>query len=295
MASVDGTDADVKTAGDELIFETGESEATTDSVTQQQSDVGNDTDMVTECPGTSAITESGDMQEDVANKEMVDFKVVFNKQRLDVSFPVDDKVSSLKAHIHKITGVTPAMQKLMFKGLMQDEKTLRELNVSTGAKLMLVGSKLNDVIAVSSVNPEKIRAEDKAQESVKKEPVSRQKMHKKVIDRGIPEDCMAGVKSVKERLPPVPVHGFNKNGSKVRLTFKLESDQLWIGTKERTDKIPMASIKNIVSEAIEKHEQYHIVGIQLGPTEASRYWIYWFPAQYVDALKDTVMGKWQFF
>ncbi|XP_014661801.1 PREDICTED: ubiquitin domain-containing protein UBFD1-like isoform X3 [Priapulus caudatus] len=252
MASVDGkrsycTDADVKTAGDELIFETGESEATTDSVTQQQSDVGNDTDMVTECPGTSAITESGDMQEDVANKEMVDFKVVFNKQRLDVSFPVDDKVSSLKAHIHKITGVTPAMQKLMFK------------------------------------------------ESVKKEPVSRQKMHKKVIDRGIPEDCMAGVKSVKERLPPVPVHGFNKNGSKVRLTFKLESDQLWIGTKERTDKIPMASIKNIVSEAIEKHEQYHIVGIQLGPTEASRYWIYWFPAQYVDALKDTVMGKWQFF
>ena len=36
-------------------------------------------------------------------------------------------------------------------------------------------------------------------------------------------------------------------------------------------------------------------GIQLGPTEASRYWIYWVPAQYVDAIKDSILGKWQFF
>jgi hypothetical protein len=34
---------------------------------------------------------------------------------------------------------------------------------------------------------------------------------------------------------------------------------------------------------------------QLGPTEASRYWIYWVPAQYVDAIKDSVLGKWQFY
>lgn len=33
--------------------------------------------------------------------------------------------------------------------------------------------------------------------------------------------------------------------------------------------------------------------IQLGPTEASRYWIYWVPSQYVDAIKDTILGKWQ--
>lgn len=51
----------------------------------------------------------------------------------------------------------------------------------------------------------------------------------------------------------------NKHGGKVRFTFKLELDQLWIGTKERTDKIPMHSIKNVVSEAIEDHEEYHIM------------------------------------
>ena len=36
-------------------------------------------------------------------------------------------------------------------------------------------------------------------------------------------------------------------------------------------------------------------GVQLGPTDASRYWIYWVPAQYVAAIKDTVLGKWQYF
>lgn len=34
---------------------------------------------------------------------------------------------------------------------------------------------------------------------------------------------------------------------------------------------------------------------QLGPTEASQYWVYWVPAQFVDAIKDTVLGKWQYF
>jgi hypothetical protein len=51
----------------------------------------------------------------------------------------------------------------------------------------------------------------------------------------------------------------NKAGGKVRLTFKLELDQLWIGTKDRTDKIAMSSIKNIVSEPIEGHTEYHIM------------------------------------
>jgi len=51
----------------------------------------------------------------------------------------------------------------------------------------------------------------------------------------------------------------NKHGEKVRLTFKLEVDQLWIGTKERTQKIDMNTIRHVVNEPIEGHEEYHIV------------------------------------
>lgn len=51
----------------------------------------------------------------------------------------------------------------------------------------------------------------------------------------------------------------NKHGGKVRLTFKLEADQLWLSTKERTEKLSMGTIKNVVSEPIEEHEEYHIM------------------------------------
>ena len=49
---------------------------------------------------------------------------------------------------------------------------------------------------------------------------------------GKPDDVMIGKRRKKEPLPPVPLHGmYNKHGNKVRLTFKMEQDQLWLGTK----------------------------------------------------------------
>lgn len=102
---------------------------------------------------------------------------------------------------------------------------------------------------------------------------------------------MPAWKNGKAVLPPEPLYGMlNKGGGKVRLTFKLEADQVWIGTKERTEKVGMQSIRKVISEPIVGHEEYHIMGIQLGPTEASRYWVYWVPAQYIDAIKSTI-GK----
>lgn len=63
-------------------------------------------------------------------------------------------------------------------------------------------------------------------------------------------------------MPDVPLAGMlNKSGGKVRLTFKLENDQLWIGTKERTEKISMNSIKGVHSEPIHDHPEYHIMVI----------------------------------
>ena len=52
------------------------------------------------------------------------------------------------------------------------------------------------------------------------------------------------------------------------LTFKLELDQVWLGTNERTQKLPLAlvSIKNVVSEPFTGQEEYHIMALQLGPT-----------------------------
>ncbi|XP_049861339.1 ubiquitin domain-containing protein UBFD1-like [Schistocerca gregaria] len=238
--------------------------------------------------------ESGTIPDGDVNVEKVDFKVIYNKTKYDISFGLDSTVGQLKEHLQDVIGVPQAMQKVMIKGLAKDERTLRELGVVKGAKVMVVGSKLDDVLAVSTPSKQEL-LEEKAV-STSKEPFCKQKQHRKVLDKGVPEDAMPGIKNAKDPLPPFPLSGMlNKSGGKVRLTFKMEQDQVWIGTKERTDKIPMTSIKAVVSEPIDGHDEYHIMGIQLGPTEASRYWVYWVPAQYVDAIKDAILGKWQYF
>ncbi|XP_037241034.1 ubiquitin domain-containing protein UBFD1 isoform X3 [Falco rusticolus] len=180
-------------------------------------------------PPRASVSNGGEAE---GGKELVELKVIWNKNKYDVRCCLDSTGAELKQKIHSLTGLPPAMQKVMFKGLLPEEKTLREIKVTNGAKIMVVGSTINDVLA----------------------------QHRKVLDKGKPDDVMPSVKGVQERLPTVPLSGmYNKSGGKVRLTFKLEQDQLWIGTKERTEKLPMGSIKNVVSEPIEGHEDYHMM------------------------------------
>lgn len=44
-------------------------------------------------------------------------------------------------------------------GLVKDDKTLRELNVTPGAKMMVVGSTLGDVITVQAPSAEELKEE----------------------------------------------------------------------------------------------------------------------------------------
>jgi len=241
------------------------------------------------CDADEAVTQKG---------EPLNFKMVWNKQNYEVnSLGTLNSVGHMRKHIEELTGIPCKMQKIMYKGLVKDDNaTLQDVKINNNAKVMVVGSTPKDIEKVKTPTPAELKQEQAAEAAATKEPLCQQKIHKKVLDKGKPDDAPPGIKGVKEKLPPYPLSGMtNKSGGKVRLTFKLELDQLWLGTKERTEKLPMTSIRNVISEPIEGHEEYHMLAIQLGPTEASRYWIYWFPAQYVDAVKNTILGKWQAF
>ena len=41
--------------------------------------------------------------------EKVEFKVIFNKKKHDVTFPLDHDVGALKSHLQPLIGITPAM------------------------------------------------------------------------------------------------------------------------------------------------------------------------------------------
>lgn len=68
-------------------------------------------------------------------KEHIDFKVIYNKQKIDVNFPLDGTVADLKAHLQNIIAVPQGMQKVMIKGLAKDDQTLRSLGVTKGTIL----------------------------------------------------------------------------------------------------------------------------------------------------------------
>lgn len=83
-------------------------------------------------------------------------------------------MTSSLTFLHLLLGLPPAMQKVMYKGLLPEDKTLREIKVTNGAKIMVVGSTINDVLAVNTPK-EVVQQEVKAEEN-KKEPLCRQKV-----------------------------------------------------------------------------------------------------------------------
>jgi hypothetical protein len=87
------------------------------------------------------------------------------------------------------------MQKIMIKGLAKDEMSLRKLGVTRGAKVMVVGSTLSDVLEVAK-KPTPAQLKEVEEKEAKKESWSQQKQHKKVLEKGVPEDAMPGLKVI---------------------------------------------------------------------------------------------------
>ena len=118
--------------------------------------------------------------EDENGGEKVEFKVIYNKKKFDVSFPLDKDVAALKQHLQSVIDIPPAMMKIMIKGLAKDDMTLRSLSVSKSSKVMVIGSSLNDVLSVSATpTPAQLKEEEKAAKAKAESSSSREKMHKK--------------------------------------------------------------------------------------------------------------------
>lgn len=69
---------------------------------------------------------------DNKSEENIDFKVIYNKQKINVNFQADGTVLELKHYLQNIISVPEAMQKVMFKGLAKDNQTLKSLGIVKG-------------------------------------------------------------------------------------------------------------------------------------------------------------------
>ncbi|KRX62498.1 Ubiquitin domain-containing protein UBFD1 [Trichinella sp. T9] len=233
-----------------------------------------------ECNGKEAIQE-----------KLITILVSYCGQKHEISMPASSTLSQFKEKVEELTDVPPELQKLTYRPLMMDsEMTLESCGVTNGTKCLLIGNKREDIEQIKSLTAENVVVKEEASKQAPV-PLCQQEMHKSVLAKGKPNSAMIGIRNVQDPLPPFPIIGMTtKGGALARMVFKLELDQVWITTKERTNKIPMNQIRNIVNEKIDGYEEYHIMGLQLGTTENSRIWLYWVPAQFVDAIRNAILG-----
>eukprot|EP01111_Echinosteliopsis_oligospora_P006047 TRINITY_DN2001_c2_g1_i1.p1 TRINITY_DN2001_c2_g1~~TRINITY_DN2001_c2_g1_i1.p1 ORF type:complete len:286 (+),score=112.30 TRINITY_DN2001_c2_g1_i1:67-924(+) len=221
--------------------------------------------------------------------EEIAFTVVFKKQTFPITYGAERTVGDLRIEIAKVTGIPAGLQKLMLKGMLKnDSETLSAAGIKNGVKIMLIGSTIQDVITAA---PSSTPSSSSSSSATERENLCDKLPHKKIIEKGMPDDLMPAFRGGHDPLPEVPLYGvLNNRGDKVRLTFKVPTQELWISSKANTQKMPFLSIKGVTYEAIKGHEEYHIVILQLGSSEATRYFLYWVPAQYVRAIQNTIMA-----
>ncbi|KAI8832368.1 hypothetical protein BC829DRAFT_408680 [Chytridium lagenaria] len=229
------------------------------------------------------------MDEQVEETVSVAFKVSYQKTAIDIKLPIDSTVSDIKEHVFETLNIAQSLQKLLFRGtVLKDATTLQSAKITNGSKITLMAAQPQDILNITIAKPVQT-AEAAAEET--RERILDATEHQKIIKGGVPPDVERGIVGVKTAIPPGGITNLrNHLNTKTRISILPASQELQIATAERTRKIPISSIQSVVSEAIPGHEGYYAVALQLGPTIKSRYWVYWVPAQYKNALEDAVLG-----
>lgn len=243
-------------------------------------------------PAGAAVEEQ--RKRELEEGETIAIKVTFGKQSVTTNRPVLSTVAELKADIAAQTGVPVENQKLLFKGQLKDEQTLQAAGLKSGSKIIVMGSKPEEIkVTALGKGGAGAAAGGDWDDKPASEPWSEQEQHKKVLAKGRPDDGWPGIKDrqVPLRDDQTYIPGLlNSQGTKVRLTFKAEVQQLWVGSATSTQKVPYNTIGKIESQAIKGQEEYSIVRLQIGASGSSNLWLYYVPSQSVSGIKLRVLG-----
>ncbi|TPX38651.1 hypothetical protein SeMB42_g06616 [Synchytrium endobioticum] len=223
----------------------------------------------------------------------IPFTVAFRDQTWCMSLPGCASIADIKKSVEEMSEIPVALQKLLYKGMLRDTQTLAEAKITDNARIILMASKLDEITSIAAAGSANPTPKKEGILAVVVTPLCDLAEHKKHIERR-PDDLEEGM--LNKRMP-IPARGitnlYDQRGAKTRLVFFPGTDELSIATKERTQKFPLSSVQSVKSEPIKNFPEYHILTLQLGPTEKSNRYLYWFPAQYVEAIKEAILGRQQ--
>eukprot|EP00039_Didymoeca_costata_P027657 m.18875 g.18875 ORF g.18875 m.18875 type:complete len:251 (+) comp6431_c0_seq1:48-800(+) len=221
--------------------------------------------------------------------EEVTFKVVFAKETHLITFGLNKTIAELKKHLEKELNCPAVQQKLMYKGPLNDTDTLKSKNFKKNAKVLLVGATAAQILKVAKDASTDFTKEDTKPGGPKaKEIWAEQHIHKEVLKKGVPASVALGYIPQPGDIEPLPVGQsiqplYNRRG-KLRMKINLDEGTMTIATNERQEHVHISNIQDCEAQAIEGHPGYHILGLQIGSEKSMRFF-YWFPSQYVPALK----------
>uniref|UniRef100_A0A7S3FZW0 Ubiquitin-like domain-containing protein n=2 Tax=Palpitomonas bilix TaxID=652834 RepID=A0A7S3FZW0_9EUKA len=194
-----------------------------------------------------------------AEADAVAFKVTFKRDVHEFELPLSTTVAALKVLLQEKTGILPDMQKLSFKGKLNDEKTLEESKIKKGSKILLIGSTKADVLNAGVVAETAATLQGDKMDAMTKEKIQTEPMHKKVIANGVPDDAEP-VQAFPAPLPAGAIKGIlNKYKKKVRVNFDAMGARVMISSSDNSHSISMGSITAVNSEALDDHPGYSIL------------------------------------
>jgi len=218
----------------------------------------------------------------------ITLNIKYGNQNLKIVRDVDSNLLSLRQELEKQTGLQIPSQKLTFRGLIKDsdDKTLKSLKINDGAKLMLMGSKVEDVVATVAAAEKILEVkEDLKQEKIEENP-NEVKEHQKHLKEK-PGDIADALPGINEAIPPLGLKNLkNKMGTSIRLSIK--GSEVSLSSSSTTQKVGVGSISDIKTWPIKDNENYHAMCIYMGKT--NKYWLYWVPCQYLRSIKVSILG-----
>eukprot|EP00053_Salpingoeca_punica_P019091 m.190909 g.190909 ORF g.190909 m.190909 type:complete len:279 (+) comp17565_c1_seq27:138-974(+) len=247
-----------------------------------------------EAAGSSSSPGAG-----AAGGEVITVRAVYAGATHEIAVGLDEPVAQLVSKIATKTKCTAATMKIMLKGLLCAPnrpdlllRTLRQAGVANNAKLLVVGSTASQLMeAISAQTAAKTgtfsAAADEEEGEEAMQDWNDMTVHKRVLSKGKPADAQFAYRPGQDPCPP-SIFGMMDGHGKVRFSIKLDEGQLVISTNENTKKVPLSSIRDVVHRPIRGHEEYLIVGLVLGTTAQSTYYVYWFPAQNINSFKSFI-------
>lgn len=218
--------------------------------------------------------------------------ITFKGDNLKYSISETSTVGQLKDEIQKNFAVPASNQKLLHPSLKnaKDEQLLSNLKIKTGARVLLMGSTVEDIEKISSINAEdtKGKFEDEERKETSWEWETEEK-HMKIIKKGLIDGAKLPVETDLPANKTI-THLRNLFGGKMRMVLKY--DHIAFHTDTGTTHLPYDEILDIAAQSMTDYVGYSIVRFKTkGESAPKELFVYFVPTCYTPFILMCNVGN----